>query len=42
MSLGSYDHKHDYPERGWRGSKPVSPAGKQNCGSCNRYSILSD
>jgi len=27
MSLGSYDHQHDYPERGWQG-KPVSPAGK--------------
>ena len=27
MSLGS-DQKHDYPERGWQGSKPVSPAGR--------------
>ena len=33
MSLGSYDQKHDYPERGWQGSKPVSPAGKaKRCG----------
>jgi hypothetical protein len=27
MSLGS-DHKHDYPERGWRPTKLASPAGK--------------
>lgn len=28
MTLGSNDQKHDYPERGWQGSKPVSPAGR--------------
>jgi hypothetical protein len=28
MSLGS-DHKHDYPERDWRRSKSVGPAGKE-------------
>jgi len=42
MSLGSDDHKHDYPERGWQGSKPVSPAGKPNRGYRNRCSPLSD
>jgi hypothetical protein len=28
MSLGDYDQKHTHPKRGWRLSKPDSPAGK--------------